>query len=438
MTHPERDPRDEHREFLDVDAVHVAQRNEGQWSGGGGKPGLPCERDDARLEIMLERSQLSIGEIEEVPAPTGWIEHPEAAQLVEQCARLRRGRRRLDPHAPGRHDRRPDDLHDVGLVGVMRAELPPPLVPETGFHQRAEDRRVDQPPVEFDRPPERLELGGQQVNLGRSGEQLAVHVPGAGQDPLPAVVVGVVEDVEERAHLGIGRALGMDDQVADDALDRLVLQHPEVLGEETPHELHDERPQRLRGGGPPGDEGLVEIADDPRGVLGEPTLTRAEERHVAGAGEEEQRLVAVGQLVQGELRARTVREAARLPHLELPERAEHDVRRGGPARPGIRRRPPVVQRLPSVLRQPVRFGRRLHLDDNHARQMHIHDPHRGMRVLEDRAQISAVRAVAGDELVEEALRLAPLGAGVVPPASRELRQRRPDLLAAGRRAGGHP
>jgi hypothetical protein len=58
------------------------------------------------------------------------------------------------------------------------------------------------------------------------------------------------------------------------------------------------------------------------------------------------------------------------------------------------RQSPVVERLRAVLVQPLALLGRLHLDDDHAGQVAVHDPGGGMGVFEQRPGVAAVAPVA--------------------------------------------
>ena len=154
--------------------------------------------------------------------------------------------------------------------------------------------------------------------------------------------------------------------------------------------------------------------------------------HRLAAGQEEQRRVAVGQLVEVELDPRRFREPARLPDLEALEGAEHHVLGRGYPLLRVGGLAPVVERLLAMLCEPPRLAGRLHLDDADAGPDQV-DEAPGLKALE-LGDVGEPLAVAVEELGEESLGLAALISVPHAPARDEPRQVGPDLLAA----EGHP
>ena len=134
--------------------------------------------------------------------------------------------------------------------------------------------------------------------------------------------------------------------------------------------------------------------------------------------QEQQRVVAIGQLDELEGGSRIAWEAAGLPYLEALEGAQDDepwswypaLRVGGVA--------PVVQRLLAVLAESFCLRWRLHLDDADAGPQHVEEATL-LRCLKDRARFATVCPVAGEQLVEEGLGLGALAAFVERPVGRE-------------------
>ncbi len=158
VPHPEGDPGDEDRDGLDVDATQVGQRHIGPWLRRQRLPGRGSEVGDALLELVFEGPQFPVGDVEEVAAAAGGVEHHETGEFIEQLARCSRGGDSVDAPLPGSHDGGTDDFQDVGLVGVVRSQLPPALSADHTFHQRAEDGGVDLAPVMLGGLSEEVEL----------------------------------------------------------------------------------------------------------------------------------------------------------------------------------------------------------------------------------------------------------------------------------------
>lgn len=78
-----------------------------------------------------------------------------------------------------------DDLEDVRLVRVVRAERPLPFLAERSLQQAAEDRRLDLRPVEIrGRAHEQLHLVRLEMDARRPVEERAVRVRQALVDPV--------------------------------------------------------------------------------------------------------------------------------------------------------------------------------------------------------------------------------------------------------------
>jgi hypothetical protein len=312
----------------------------------------------------------------------------------------------------------------------MDAEVAAGIGAEEALHHGAKDDRVDRLPVEPGDLPERLRLVLAELHQRRSCEKIAVD---AGQPPQgisPDMLVRVVQNREQTAEHEIGLPVLLGLHEVEDLFGAVPFDHPVVLGEEQPHQLQHEVADHRRLGGSTIQKPLVDPGEG-GGSLGRERPARVVEQWLLGwPGEEEQCLVPVRKVVQGERHPRLDRTLPRLPDLEPLEGAQHNVRRGRAFRGHIGGVPPVPQRLLAVAVKHVRRPRSLHLDDDHAWQQQVHDPGGGVRLLEHCAGVLAVAAVAGEQLVEEGLRLAPLGASVVTPAPGERHQRLPDLLPA--------
>src|ERR1035438_3142009 len=126
------------------------------------------------MESALDPAQLAVGEVEEVPRPTRWIEYHVVHQVGLCTLRLAMAGQILDPLRPRRHDRREDDLLKLRVVGVMRAKLPLLVMSERSLKQRAEDLRLNLSPVERGSFTQQFKLISEQVQAGRILEQASV------------------------------------------------------------------------------------------------------------------------------------------------------------------------------------------------------------------------------------------------------------------------
>lgn len=114
----------------------------------------------------------------------------------------------------------------------------------------------------------------------------------------------------------------------------------------------------------------------------------AAHEHGLPAGEEEQRVVPLGQLDEVEHRARLRGVATRLPNLHASEGAEHGVSRRRHAGRDVTGRVPIPERLLPVTLE----AHRLHPDDAVPRPEHVEEA-AGLRLLEARAEPHLVGAL---------------------------------------------
>lgn len=313
---------------------------------------------------------------------------------------------------------------------VVGAEVPLLLVPDRALEQGPEDLRLDVPPAEQARAVEELQLIEEEVQASRMGEERPVRVRRAGVDAVGRPGRrGVVQVLEQAAELVRARPLRMLHELLDDAREPVPGNLAEVLGEHAPHRLQEEVPPVVRAALAPVCETLVERRDGRDGLARDGELAAAEDR--LATGEEQQRVVLVRELFEAEHGARSSREPARLPDLEPPEGAEHDVRRSRTLACRVSGVTPVVECLIAMLRQTPGLGGRLHLDDAHARPGQIEET-AFLWSLELRARRQSLGAVAREQLVEERLRLRPLAAVVQAPARGEACQAGTELVAGQR------
>ena len=176
VAHPERHTGERDREGVDLDPLDVRQREEG------------CERALLRsapalrapqlalplVQPALEAAQLPVGGVQEVARAAGGVENHVVEEVLLKRLDLREGVRCFDALSPGVDDRRLDDLLDVDLMGVMRAQRVLRVPAERALQERAEDVRLDLAPVVVAREAQGEQLVGLEVELGRLVEQPAL------------------------------------------------------------------------------------------------------------------------------------------------------------------------------------------------------------------------------------------------------------------------
>ena len=230
-------------------------------------------------------------------------------------------------------------------MGVVGAQLPTAVTTEHALHQRAEDGRVDLAPVMLGSLGDQGQLVLVEVDLGRLGEQLAVDVSSASEDSLTVVVALLVEDAEEHADLRGRRPRGVLSQGVDDVLQRIAVEHAQVLGEQRPDALQGEALDLVDRRGAAFLQRLVEQRDRRRRLFGQLAVVVDERWREGRCRQEHQGLVAVGELLDLEADPRRRWEAAGLPDLEALERAQHNIGGGRKVVDLVRRLAPVTHDL---------------------------------------------------------------------------------------------
>ena len=306
----------------------------------------------------------------------------------------------------------------------MRAERPLPLASESALQEPAEDGGLDAAPAELARLPQQLELLALEVHPRRACEERAIRVGRPRVHPFAGSITRLVQVGEELPQVVATRASLVGEQAVEHPREEVRGQHLHVLGEHRPHALQDEVAQHVEVGGEPVLQQGVDVGDERDGLARDRGLVVDEDR--LAAGQEEQRVEVVGQLDEIEGDARLGVDGAWLPHLEAVEGTEDDVtgRRAG-GRTGAL---PVAEHLLAMLGEAPDLARALHLDDAHARPEQVHEAALGA-LLEAHTRLAAVGAVAGEQIVEERLRLAALRPRVAAPGGGELGQPPADLLA---------
>ena len=262
----------------------------------------------------------------------------------------------LDPLAPRPHDRRLDDLLDVGRVRVVSAELPLGVVAKPLLEQRTEDLRIDLAPVESARDAQQTELLAIEMHVRRPFEEAAVRERHAGVETvLRARPTRIVQDRVQTAEVVSTRPSALGEQSVHDPGKAVAGDLAEVLGEHRPNALEQEVPQHVRGSGLPLAEAMVDLGDVLHRLARERGLTAGEDGLVAR--EELERVVLLRQLAQLERTARSLGEPAGLPDLEPAKRTEDDEPWSLDAELGVGGITPVVERLRAVAGQASRLRR---------------------------------------------------------------------------------
>lgn len=164
VAHPQGHARKRDREPLDLDPLHVREREVQAQRTLIAQTLATAQLDLALVQAPLKPAQFAVGDIKEVPGAAGRVEHHVVEEVVLRRDRLLVRGEVLDPVFPRLDDRRLNDLLDVRLVRVVGAEPPLLIVTEAALEQRAEDRRLDVLPLESSCGAQVLELLARQVH----------------------------------------------------------------------------------------------------------------------------------------------------------------------------------------------------------------------------------------------------------------------------------
>jgi len=175
----------------------------------------------------------------------------------------------------------------------------------------------------------------------------------------------------------------------------------EILGEQAPDALQEEVSEDIGIGRATVAQLLVQIDEMDDRLTRERRLAAGEDRFATG--QEEQRVVLIGQVDQVEHDARRPGIRAGLPDLQPAEGAEDDIGWSGCVRLGVGRLAPVREGLLAVRGEPLCLRRRLHLDHAHARPHEINEP--TCLVLLEVRNRRTICPVAGEKLVQVGLGL---------------------------------
>jgi hypothetical protein len=181
----------------------------------------------------------------------------------------------------------------------------------------------------------------------------------------------IVEELEQAPQLVSAGTAWVRDEILDEQREPVTWNLPEVLSEHRPHTLQDEVAPLVGTAATPLPQTPIQ--------LGHHTGRAARDRRVPVdengllVRQEQQRVIAIGQLNELKRGSRIAWKATRLTNLEALERAEdHEtwgryppLRIGGVA--------PVVERLLAVMTEPFRLRRRLHLDDADPRPQEVEE-----------------------------------------------------------------
>lgn len=207
----------------------------------------------------------------------------------------------------------------------------------------------------------------------------------------------------------------------------------QILGEQTPDRLEEEVAAHVGRRRETVAKPVVEPGHQIDGLASHRLLRRDE--HRLALREERERVDALRQLDEVELGPGRRRIAAGLPHLEAPERAQHDEPRSRDVACRVRGVAPIGQCLCAVRRQPLRLARALHLNQASAIPYQVEEP-TVLGILDAGSRLVAVSPVTREQLVEVGLRFGPLAAVVQTPLACEVDKPALDLLASHRLTPG--
>ena len=245
---PHRHLRDLRRELLDLDAVELVYVDEHmilhphQHRLLGGELALQHRK--------LQRAQFAVGNHQEIAAAAGRVEELQGGQLAVQLRQFLlvvAGLAQLRLQAV--QEQRADQLEDVLLAGVVRAQVAPRLAVHHRLEHRAEDRRADPAPVQGAGIQQqaahlRVEIGQRQEFL----EQLAVDVGQLGQLLVQRVLAALrrgIEHLEDAPdpHAEVGTVFA--GALGDEVVEALAREDAGVVGEQAEQQPHQQQFQRV-------------------------------------------------------------------------------------------------------------------------------------------------------------------------------------------------
>ncbi len=121
-------------------------------------------------------------------------------------------------------------------------------------------------------------LVGSEVYVRRLLEQPAVDVAGARVEAARRSVAGAVEPLEQPAEVIGAGAPRVGDEIVDQSREDVLLELTEVLREQAPDRLEQERPQLVGPGGAAVAQLGVEVDDEPYGLARDRLLGADEDR----------------------------------------------------------------------------------------------------------------------------------------------------------------
>ena len=220
-------------EGLDVHAVEIARGDEAEGPLRGVAAG---EFADALVDARFEPLEFAVGDVEEVAAAAGRVEHAKALQPGQQFLQPLEGFCALDLLAPGFDDGRADDLHDVDGAGEMGAIRMARFLAQRMLEDGAKNFGAHLAPVGTRGILQQVQFVAGELDAGRLAEQAAVEVV----------------DALEAAALRLARRIHLDEEPADQVVGlRAGLAFVEQTGEEILFEqadvLGEQTHQRLQG-----------------------------------------------------------------------------------------------------------------------------------------------------------------------------------------------
>ena len=203
--------------------------------------------------VQFQQAQFAVADDQKIAAAAGRVKKRQPPQLLVKLGEpvlVAFDPRKLGPQRIQKQ--RLDQLEDVFLAGVMRAQVAPRLVVHDALEQAAENRRADRRPVQRARVKQRLAHGGAEVGHRQQlFKQLAVDV-GKGSDllveRLAAPGFGRVQRLKELAQPRAQvRAIG-GGALFDKGAKRLRgLKNPGVVGKQAKQQPHQQHFQRMGG-----------------------------------------------------------------------------------------------------------------------------------------------------------------------------------------------
>ena len=235
-------------EFLDLDAVEAVHVQQHQLVHVHHLLAFQLSSDHGDLQF----AQLAVGDHQKIAAAAGGVQEAQFAELLVEPVQLGLAALHFLELGPEFiEEERLDELEDVGLAGVVRAEVAAGLGVHGALEEGAEDGRADAAPVEAGAFQQGDAHAAVPIGDGqRLGEELSVDVFEVGQalvQVLLALFRRGVQQLEQAGQLRAEVGAVLTRLVHDVVVEGIELEDAGIVGEEDEEQAHEVDFQLLAG-----------------------------------------------------------------------------------------------------------------------------------------------------------------------------------------------